>query len=81
MAKRRYQSGPKRRSATFAVCSAEHQRLTLEAYEVLLEREPLKWRRTRLAWLMRRVNATLQVHARKGAKRKQRNSRDAAGLE
>lgn len=63
--RRRYHKVKRRKTDEFSIVSAEHQRLALEALEEKLQREPLKWKQVRLRWMVRRLNATLEVHGRK----------------
>lgn len=61
-ARRRYPKTRRRKTAEFSISSAEHQRLALEAFEALMPQITLKRKRSRLAWMIRRLNASLQVH-------------------
>jgi hypothetical protein len=60
----------KRKTAAFSIISAEHQRLALEAFQDKYDREPLKWKRSRLSRLMRNLSKALQVSERKERARK-----------
>lgn len=72
--RRRSRDGAKL-TADFSITNADNQRIALEAFRSLLEREQLKWKRTRLQSLIRRVSRSLEVNERKSRVRRIGNSR------
>lgn len=55
-----------KRPSAYTVRSVDRQRLTMEAYQEKLEREPLQWKRLLLETMIRRLERRIAVNAANG---------------
>lgn len=62
---RRFPKTKPRKTVEFSVVSEEHQKIVREALQDRIAIEPMKWKRNRLAWLIRRLGQTIEAHGRK----------------